>query len=300
MAAIEVTALSKRFGGVDAVHDLTFAVPEGAVTGFLGPNGAGKTTTLRMVLGLVTPTSGDATIAGRRYADLPSPSRIVGAVLEASNAHPARTARDHLRIVAQAAGITESRVDEVLAMVELSGDSRRRVRGFSFGMRQRLGLATALLGDPGVLILDEPANGLDPAGVRWLRDLLRGLSRQGRSVLVSSHLLAEVAQTVDYVVIIDHGRLVVDCPLGDLATLARSGVRVRAPEAGRLREVLSREGHEVELVSGDQVFVAGATPEAVGRAIAGAGLVVYEMSLEGGSLEEVFLHLTDQQKESVR
>ena len=216
MAAITVQGLTKRFGDVLAVDRLSFQVDEGTVAGFLGPNGAGKTTTLRMLLGLVDPTSGTATVGGRRYRDLPDPARRVGAVLEAGGFHPGRSARDHLRIQATAAGLPQTRIDQVLEQTGLAGAARRRVGGFSLGMRQRLGLAAALLGDPEVLILDEPANGLDPEGVHWLRGLVRGLAAEGRTVLVSSHLLAEVAKTVDQVVIVDEGRLVTQAAMAEL------------------------------------------------------------------------------------
>jgi ABC-2 type transport system ATP-binding protein len=216
--AVSVRALRKEFGGVRAVDDLTFDIPSGRVAGFLGPNGAGKTTTLRMLLGLIRPTAGVALIDGRRYADLPAPRRTVGAVLETTGFHPGRRARDHLSIAARAAGLPASRVDAVLDLVGLGADGHRRVGGFSLGMRQRLGLAGALLGDPRVLILDEPGNGLDPAGAAWLRDLLRRLADEGRTVLVSSHVLAEVAQTVDHVVIVHGGRLRFAGPLRDLAS----------------------------------------------------------------------------------
>jgi len=207
MTDISVRGLTKRFGAVTAVRDLTFDVGPGAVTGFLGPNGAGKTTTLRMLLGLVRPTAGTATIGGRRYADLAHPRRVVGAVLEATGFHPGRTGRDHLRILARRTGVPDRRVGEVLDEVVLTGEAGRRLGGYSLGQRQRLGLAAALLGDPEVLVLDEPANGLDPAGVAWLRKLVRGRAAEGRTVLVSSHVLAEVAQTVDRVVIVSGGAL---------------------------------------------------------------------------------------------
>jgi ABC-2 type transport system ATP-binding protein len=207
MSEVSVHGLTKRFGRTTAVSDLTFEVPAGQVTGFLGPNGAGKTTTLRVLLGLVRPTAGVALIHGRHYAELPHPRRVVGAVLEATGFHPGRRGRDHLRLLAQVTGVPVTRVDEVLELVELGAVAGRRVGGYSLGMRQRLGLAAALLGDPAVLILDEPANGLDPAGVAWLRGLLRRLAADGRTVLVSSHALSEMAQTVDRVVIIHEGRL---------------------------------------------------------------------------------------------
>jgi ABC-2 type transport system ATP-binding protein len=221
-SAISVQALTKRFGTVTAVDDLTFDVPPGSVTGFLGPNGAGKTTTLRMLLSLVRPTSGRALIGGRAYHEIENPRRKVGAVLEATGFHPGRRGRDHLLIAAQSAGLPQRRVDEVLGQVGLADAAARRVGGYSLGMRQRLGLAAALLGDPGVLILDEPGNGLDPAGLAWLRDLLRGLAAQGRTVIVSSHVLSEVAQTVDHVVIIHRGRLSFAGALGDLGETTES------------------------------------------------------------------------------
>jgi ABC-2 type transport system ATP-binding protein len=213
---VSAVALTKRFGDVTAVSDLSFDLRAGSVTGFLGPNGAGKTTTLRMLLGLAEPTHGHALIFGRRFADLPRPATRVGAVLEAADLHPGRTGRDHVRALASAGRMRPSRVEEVLTLVGLQRAADRRVKGYSLGMRQRLGLAGALLGDPELLILDEPANGLDPAGVRWLRDFLRAFAARGRTVLVSSHHLAEVAQTVDHVVIIDRGRLVVASPLSEL------------------------------------------------------------------------------------
>jgi ABC-2 type transport system ATP-binding protein len=227
---ITVAGLTKRYGPVTAVDGLTFRVEPGQVTGFLGPNGAGKTTTLRMLLGLVTPTGGSALIGGRRYADLREPRRAVGAVLEATGFHPGRTGRDHLRVLAEAGGIAAERVAAVLGQAGLESAADRRVRGYSLGMRQRLGLAAALLGDPGVLILDEPANGLDPAGMAELRDVLRALAADGRTILMSSHALSEVAQTVDRVIIIAGGTLRFAGPLGEL-----TGVRGETLEAAFLR-----------------------------------------------------------------
>jgi len=215
-AAVEVRGLTKTFGRVDAVRDMSFTAPAGKVTGFLGPNGSGKTTTLRMVLGLVRPDAGEALIGGARYGGLDRPRRTVGALLEATGFHPGRRARDHLRVLAEAAEVPGSRVDEVLQQVDLAPAARRRVREFSLGMRQRLGLASALLGDPQVLLLDEPANGLDPAGIAWLRGLLRGLAGQGRTVVVASHVLGEVAQTADHVVIVSEGQLRFAGPLGEI------------------------------------------------------------------------------------
>ncbi len=218
MAVVSAVGLTKRFGDLTAVNDLSFELEAGSVTGFLGPNGAGKTTTLRMLLGLARPTRGQALVFGRPFTELEQPAARVGAVLEASDLHPGRTGRDHLRVLARAAGVPQSRVDEVLALVDLTGAAERRAGGYSLGMRQRLGLAAALLGAPELLVLDEPANGLDPEGVRWLRDSLRAFAMQGGTVLVSSHHLAEVAQTVDRVVIIDRGRLVAESTLEELGT----------------------------------------------------------------------------------
>jgi ABC-2 type transport system ATP-binding protein len=219
---VTVRSLSKRFGDTVAVDDLTFSLGRGTVTGFLGPNGAGKTTTLRLLLGLAEPSAGEALVFGRRYRDLDHPARRIGAVLESADFHPGRSGRDHLRALALAAAIPPDRVEEVLELVELTTAAGRRVRTYSLGMRQRLGLATTLLGDPELLILDEPANGLDPAGVHWLRRFLRRFAEQGRTVLVSSHMLAEAAQTVDDVVIIDHGRLVTTGRLDELTTDGRT------------------------------------------------------------------------------
>jgi ABC-2 type transport system ATP-binding protein len=291
MAAISVQGLTKRFGDVLAVDRLDFDVAPGTVTGFLGPNGAGKTTTLRMLLGLVAPTSGTATIDGRPYRELADPARRVGAVLEASGFHPGRSARDHLRVLATAAGLAP-RVDEVLEQTGLAAAARRRVGGFSLGMRQRLGLAAALLGDPDVLVLDEPANGLDPEGVHWLRGLVRGLADQGRTVLVSSHLLAEVAQTVDQVVIIDRGRLVAQSTLAALTDGADRTVRVRTAQPEALRDLLVARGATVTLDATDQLLVGGATAEQVGQAAAAGGVVLHEMRFERSNLEDVFLELT--------
>jgi ABC-2 type transport system ATP-binding protein len=295
MAAITIEGLTKRFGEVVAVDDLSFEVDQGTVVGFLGPNGAGKTTTLRMLLGLVTPTAGSARIDNRAYRALADPVRHVGAVLEASSFHPGRSARNHLRVVATAAGLPRTRADAVLDQVGLTQAARRRVSGFSLGMRQRLGLATALLGDPRVLILDEPANGLDPEGVHWLRGLLRDLADQGRTVLVSSHVLAEVAQTVDQVVIVAGGRLVTQSTLAALTARTEQLVRVRTPQAQALRTQLTAQGIRVDPDGGDQLVVVGVTTEAVGRAAAAAGIAIYEMRAERSNLEDVFLQLTSQQ-----
>jgi ABC-2 type transport system ATP-binding protein len=295
MAVITIEGLTKRFGEVVAVDDLSFQVDQGTVVGFLGPNGAGKTTTLRTLLGLVTPTAGSARIDGKPYRELPDPVRHVGAVLEASSFHPGRSARNHLRVVATAAGLPPTRADETLAQVGLTEAARRRVGGFSLGMRQRLGLATALLGDPQVLILDEPANGLDPEGVHWLRGFLRELADQGRTVLVSSHVLAEVAQTVDQVVIIAAGRLVTQSTLAALTARTDQLVRVRTPQAEALRSLLAAQGIHAHPDGTDQLLAAGASTEAVGQIAAAAGVVIYEMGAERSNLEDVFLQLTTKQ-----
>ena len=289
---LEITNLTKRFGSVEAVRGLDFTVVPGRVTGFLGPNGAGKTTTLRILLGLVAPTSGSATLSGHRYAELPDPVHQVGAVLEATSFHPARRARDHLRMVALASGIPFTRVDEVLDLVGLRDVGKRRVGGFSMGMRQRLQLATAMLGDPGVLILDEPTNGLDPQGIAWLRDLLRHLAGQGRTVLVSSHLLAEVAQTVDDVVIVSEGQLRASGPLSTLTEQAHPGMRVRSPELDRLASVVASAGMALRRVGPDAGFVDNVTPEVLGPLLAAHQVVLYELAAEVTDLESVFLALT--------
>ncbi len=271
MTSIQINGLSKRFGNVVAVDNLSFEVAQGSVTGFLGPNGAGmQTTTLRMLLGLVEPTAGSSTIAGKPYQELVDPFRHVGAVLESTGFHPGRRARDHLRVLCVAAGLAVTRADEVLDEVGLGDVGDRRVKGFSLGMRQRLGLAAALLGEPEVLILDEPANGLDPEGVRWLRSFLRNYADAGRSVLVSSHLLGEIAQTVDNVVIVAKGRLVTQSSLADLAGRTRAGVWVRTPQAQALREALAAKGIAAEMQSAETVVALETTPETVGIAAAAA------------------------------
>jgi ABC-2 type transport system ATP-binding protein len=289
---IVVDALTKDFGTVRAVDGLSFLVEAGSVTGFLGPNGAGKTTTLRVLLGLVSPTSGTATIDGRRYADLPDPMRMVGAALEASSFHPGRTARDHLRILSLSAGLPPTRADEVLAQVALTESADRRVGGFSLGMRQRLALAGALLGDPQVLLLDEPANGLDPEGIAWLRGFLRHLASQGRTVLVSSHVLAEVQQTVDHVVIISRGRLITSAPLAELTRNHAADVRVRTPDADRLRAALEAQGAQVRAADG-VLHVSGLTPPGIGRTALREAVELHELVQEESDLEQVFLSLTD-------
>lgn len=290
---IRIDHLSKSFGPVQAVDDLTFTVHPGRVTGFLGPNGAGKTTTLRMLLGLVRPTSGTATIGGRAYHDLPRPTRTVGAALEAASFHSGRTARDHLRVYAPQFGVPDTRCDEVLEQVGLTEAARRRVGGFSLGMRQRLALATTLLGDPRVLLLDEPANGLDPEGIAWLRALLRHLASEGRTVLISSHVLSEVQQTVDDVVIIDHGRLVHASPLADLARLTVPTVTIHAPDAAALAALVAARWPDrvVSQAPGRAVLAQVAAAE-VGAAAFATGLELHELATSAPGLEDVFLGLT--------
>jgi ABC-2 type transport system ATP-binding protein len=288
---LEVRALTKRFGETTAVEDLSFAVPAGRITGFLGPNGAGKTTTLRALLGLITPTAGEALVTGVPYRRLAEPTRTVGAVLEASSYHPARSGRNHLRVLAAAAGVPGSRVEDVLADVELTTVAHRRVGGYSLGMRQRLSVAGALLGAPMLLVLDEPANGLDPEGIRWLRDFLRSFADGGGTVLISSHVLAEVARLADEVAIIHHGRLIAHEPLAALTARAAGGTIVRSPEAESLRGRLAEAGVEATQMNGNRLRTA-APPERVGEIAAAGGIVLHELRAESASLEEVFLELT--------
>jgi ABC-2 type transport system ATP-binding protein len=292
VAVIEVSGLTKWFGQTLAVDNLSFTVEKGTVTGFLGPNGAGKTTTLRALLGLLKPTSGTALVNGRRYQDLTSPTREVGALLEASGFHPARTARNHLRTLAVVEGLPDARVDEVLALVGLSEAANRQVKGYSLGMRQRLGLAVAVLGQPNVLILDEPANGLDPEGIRWMRGFLRHQADQGSTVLVSSHVLTEMQQLVDQVVIINHGKLVIHSPLDELTRTVISKVRVRSPQAERLLDALRAAGHEVTTDGAGALTVTGATTDAVGDVAAAAGVTLHELSAPRFNLEDIFFELT--------
>ena len=288
---IEVERLTKRFGSTLAVDDLSFSVAPGTITGFLGPNGAGKSTTMRAILGLVLPTSGSTTVLGRQYRELEMPLLRVGALLETFDAHPGRSGRNHLRVLAVAGGIPRSRVDDVLALVDLGAAGRRRVKGYSLGMRQRLGLAAALLGDPEVLVLDEPANGLDPQGIRWLRDFLRSLASEGRTILISSHVLAEVAQTVDDVVIIHRGKLVRHAAIAEVDALAAGSTTVRSPDADRLIELLVSAGLDARSVGEGRLEVM-APSEQVGEIAASAGVVLHELSATRATLEEVFLELT--------
>ncbi len=288
---IEVEGLTKRYGSTLAVDDLSFTVSPGTVTGFLGPNGAGKSTTMRAILGLVHPTAGRTAVLGVPYRALDWPVKQVGALLETFDAHPGRSGRNHLRVLAVAGQIPRSRADEVLDLVELGSAGRRRVKGYSLGMRQRLGLAAALLGDPEVLVLDEPANGLDPQGVRWLRDFLRSLASEGRTILVSSHVLAEVAQTVHEVVIIHRGRLVRHAAMAEVESMAAGSTIVRSPDAARLGSLLADAGVEVR-VEGDGRLAVSVEPERVGELAAAHGVVLHELTAQRATLEEVFLELT--------
>jgi ABC-2 type transport system ATP-binding protein len=288
--ALRLSGLTKRFGSVVAVDDLTFEVEPGRVTGFLGPNGAGKTTTLRLLLGLLTPTAGHSTIGGRPYSELHEPLHVVGAGLDGSSFHPGRTARNHLRWMCASGGVATSRVEEVLALVGLTEAADRRVGGYSLGMRQRLTLAGAMLGDPQVLILDEPANGLDPEGIAWLRGFLRHLAAQGRTVLVSSHVLSEVQQTVDDVVILARGRLVHTGPLASLS--GEPGVRVLTPDADLLTSALVSAGLPPEAVDGGLV-VRGCAPERVGDVAFAAGARLHLLAPLEHDLETAFLRMVE-------
>jgi ABC-2 type transport system ATP-binding protein len=291
---IVVNGLTKVYPRVRAVDGLSFTVEPGRVTGFLGPNGSGKTTTLRMLLNLVTPTVGDATIGGQRYADLDDPLGTVGAVLEASSAHKGRTGRNHLRVTCAAAGYPETRADEVLDLVGLTPAAKRKFRGYSLGMRQRLGIATAMLGDPKVLILDEPANGLDPEGIRWMREFLRAFAASGRTVFVSSHLLSEMELLADDLIIIAAGKLIahgkVDEIVGGMATTAT--IRVRTPQADVLTAELERAGASVRVNGNGALQVTGVDAPTVGRSALVVQAELHELVEERPDLEQVFLELT--------
>jgi ABC-2 type transport system ATP-binding protein len=287
---LEVRGLSKRYGRTLAVEDLSFAVEAGRVTGFLGPNGAGKTTTMRALLGLLRPSQGQALVENSPPVAMTDPLRTIGAALEATAFHPGRSGRNHLRTLAAAAAIPRSRVEEVLEMVELSGAADRRVKGYSLGMRQRLALAAALLGEPRILILDEPANGLDPQGMRWLRDLLRAQAAAGRTVLVSSHLLSEVAQTADELVMIRGGKLVAQTSLAEFTTGGGSQVRVRASNLEVLASGLSGGGATVTL-DGEALLVGGASGEQIGELALASGIAIHELTPQRQSLEERFIEL---------
>jgi ABC-2 type transport system ATP-binding protein len=293
MDSIEITGLTKSYGGARAVDDLSFTVQPGMVTGFLGPNGAGKSTTMRLVLGLDRPDAGAVLIGGRPYRELRQPLRQVGALLEARALHPGRSARDHLRYLARTQRIGDDRVDEVLELVGLSNVASKRIKGFSLGMGQRLGVAVALLGDPGVLLLDEPVNGLDVDGVRWIRTLLTGLAGEGRTVLLSSHLLSEVAVTADHLVVVRQGRLVADCSTAALLE-AGSGqsVRVVTPDADRLAELLAGAGGRILERDLDAVTVAELPSARIGELAAAGRVVLHELTPQRASLEDTFVELT--------
>ncbi len=291
---IVVARLTKQYKKLRAVDDLSFTVEPGRVTGFLGPNGAGKTTTLRMVLNLVTPTGGLATIGGHRYADINDPTRLVGAVLEASSAHKGRNGRDHLRTIAAAAGLPDSRVDDVLTLTGLTPAAKRKFRGYSLGMRQRLGIAAAMLGDPRVLILDEPANGLDPEGIRWMRDFLGSLAAQGRTVLVSSHLLSEMQLLADDLVIIAAGRLVRQGTVAEIVASSGSGaiVYVRTPQPEAVASGVAERGGSAVPIADGRIAITGLDAPTVGHIAFVNGIELHELTTERPDLEGVFLELT--------
>ncbi|MGW3951652.1 ABC transporter ATP-binding protein [Streptomyces sp. NPDC004752] len=298
MTCIDVRDLSKEYGTRRAVDHVTFSVRPGLVTGFLGPNGAGKSTTMRLVLGLDRPTSGTATVGGRAYAELREPLRQVGALLDAQAAHGARTGRDHLRALAASNRVPVRRVDAVLEETGLAAVARRRVKTYSLGMRQRLGIAAALLGDPAVVILDEPSNGLDPEGIVWIRALLRRLAAQGRTVLVSSHLMNETAAFADHLVVLGRGRLLADTPLKDfLHARVRPGVRVRTTDGTTLAGLLARHGHDATSNDAGQWSVRNARVEDIGRLMADAGIPVLELAAEEATLEQAYLDLTSAEAE---
>ncbi|MEU2307458.1 ABC transporter ATP-binding protein [Streptomyces misionensis] len=298
--AIDVQGLVKAYGERTVVRGLTFQVRSGLVTGFLGPNGAGKSTTMRMILGLDRPQEGRVRVLGRAYPELEEPLRHVGALLDAGAVHPARTARDHLLCVARANRIADHRAGEVLEQVGLAPAAKRRVGGFSLGMRQRLGIAAALLGDPRVLILDEPVNGLDPEGIRWLRTFLKDLAAQGRAVFVSSHLMAEMALLADRLVVIGRGRLLADVSMPEFAEEhGRGRVRVRTADPERLRQALGRKGLRVEGTAGDGFEVYGASTDEIGLIAAHEGAPVLELTRTEDSLEDAFMRMTSDAMEYV-
>lgn len=290
---IELSDITKRYGSTVAVDHLSFEVRPGEVTGFLGPNGAGKSTTMRMMVGLDAPTSGRVTVDGRPYRELRFPLHHVGALLEAKAVHPGRSARDHLRWLADSNGISRRRVDEVLDLVGLTEVAHRRSGGFSLGMGQRLGIATALLGDPGTLLLDEPVNGLDPEGIQWIRELLRTLAAEGRSILVSSHLMSEMAMTADRLVVVGRGRLIAEGTVEDVVGQTSTGhVRVDTAEPERLRTLLVERGTQVVTRPDGSLAVTGLEARDIGIAAGAAGITLYELAPHAASLEEAFMELT--------
>ncbi|SDJ76680.1 ABC transporter ATP-binding protein [Streptomyces indicus] len=290
---IELEGLTKRYGEKVAVNDLTFAVRPGIVTGFLGPNGAGKSTTMRMMLGLDNPTAGDVRIDGRHYAQIKHPLKYIGALLDAKAMHGGRSAYNHLLCLAQSNGIPDSRVREVLDTVGLTAVAKKKAKGFSLGMGQRLGIAGALLGDPQILMFDEPVNGLDPEGIHWIRNLMKGLAAQGRTVFVSSHLMSEMALTADHLVVIGQGRLLADMSMADfIRQNSRSYVRLRSPQQERLRDVLHAEGITAVEAGNGTLEVDGTPVERLGELAARHSLVLHELSPQQASLEEAFMQLT--------
>lgn len=293
MTAIEVKDLTKVYGQVRAVDRLTFSVRPGQVTGFLGPNGAGKSTTMRLMLGLDRPSSGTATIGGRPFTQLDEPLRHVGALLDAQAPHGSRTARSHLLALAASNRIPDRRVDEVLDLTGIASVASRRVKTFSLGMRQRLGIAAALLGDPQVLLLDEPSNGLDPEGIIWIRELMRRLARENRTVLVSSHLMGETASFADHLIVLGKGRLLADTPTKDfIAARVKPRVRVRTTEPARLREVLLRHGHTPVESDDGRMLIDDAEIDAIGPLAAQEGIALLELAAEEATLEQAYLDLT--------
>jgi ABC-2 type transport system ATP-binding protein len=290
---IEATRLTKRYGARTAVDDLSFTVAPGVVTGFLGPNGAGKSTTMRLILGLDRPTAGSVTVNGKHYADHRAPLHEVGALLEARAFHTGRSARNHLLALAATHRIPRRRVDELIGLVGLDSVGRSRAGGFSLGMGQRLGIAAALLGDPATLLLDEPVNGLDPEGIRWVRGLLKGLAAQGRTVFVSSHLMNEMAVTADHVIVVGKGQLIADLAVDELVTsVSGSLVRVRSPETGRLRDLLAAPGVTVTSAAEGVLRVRGSTPEHIGDLAREHGIALYELAAQTATLEEASMELT--------
>jgi ABC-2 type transport system ATP-binding protein len=290
---IEARGLVKRYGDKTAVDDLSFDVKPGIVTGFLGPNGAGKSTTMRMIIGLDAPTRGTVTVNGRRYSEHRAPLHEVGALLEARAVHVGRSARNHLLALAATTGIPTRRVDELLELVGLTEVATRRIGGFSLGMGQRLGIAAALLGDPGTLILDEPVNGLDPEGILWIRHLLKSLAREGRTVLVSSHLMSEMALTAEHLIVIGRGRLIADVPMAEFVDRASSDhVFVRSPQADQLRHLLTGPGVIVTSAAAGQLDVVGLTSDHIGDVAAANAIAVHELTPQQASLEEAFMALT--------
>lgn len=289
---IEARSLTKRYGSKTAVADIDFTVRPGAVTGFLGPNGAGKSTTMRMIVGLDRPSAGAVTVNGSRYVDHPAPLHEVGVLLDAKAVHPGRSARNHLLSIAATHRIGARRVDDVIALTGLESVARARVRGFSLGMAQRLGLAVALLGDPATLILDEPVNGLDPEGVAWIRRFARGLAAEGRTVFLSSHLMSEMAQTADHVIILGRGRIIADAPMEEIRGGAGDSVHVRTPDVARLAELLEATGAAVTRTEADLLAVTGLAAPRIAELAAGAGVVVYELTPITRSLEDAYMALT--------